>query len=135
MDLIDTYNSGNLFGKENNLELNIISKGHIEYSMQLEDKHMALHNVVHGGAIAGLMDALLSVAAFSSVANDNKHVATVEFKINYLKAVRNKCLLKGVGKVIKQGNRLIVCEGEIFDDSGDTVAKGIGTIIPIENKA
>lgn len=130
MDQIKRYNEGNLFGKENNLVLNILEKGHIEYTMQLEDKHMALPNVVHGGSIAGLMDAILSVAAFSIVAEDNKQVATVEFKINYLKAVKKKEILKGIGKVIKNGKRLMVTQGEIFDESGDIIAIGTGTIIP-----
>jgi len=132
MDQIIKYNDGNLFGKENNLVLKILGKGHIEYTMQLEDKHMALPKVVHGGAIAGLMDAILSVAAFSMVAEENKQVATVEFKINYLKAVKKKEILKGIGKVIKQGKRLIIVKGDIFNESGDIIAIGTGTIIQFQ---
>ncbi len=131
MDLIQAYTEGNSFGKENNLHLKVIEAGHIEYAMEVEDKHFALHNVVHGGAIAGLMDAILSVAAFSSVASEGKHVATVEFKINYLKAVRDKCTLKGIGKVIKKGSRLIYCEGEIYNENEELVANGQGTIMPL----
>lgn len=134
MDLIEKYNETNLFGKENNLELKVVSPGHIEYTMALEDKHMALPNVVHGGVLAGMMDAVLSVAAFSAVAEEGKHVATVEFKINYLKAVRNKQMLRGIGKVIKKGSRIIFVNGEIRD-SGDTiVATSTGTIMPYDNK-
>lgn len=130
MDLISQYNESNLFGKENNLVLKVLGKGYIEYTMQLADKHMALSNVVHGGAIAGLMDAVLSVAAFSAVAADSKHVATIEFKINYLKAVRDKVKLKGVGKVLKLGKRVIVTSGEIFDNNDNLVATGTGSIMP-----
>ena len=134
MDLIDRYNESNLFGKENNLILKVLDKGHIEYQMKLEEKHMALSDVVHGGAIAGLMDAVLSVAAFSQVADENKQVATVEFKINYLKSVKKKSILKGIGTVIKNGERLMVTKGEIFDEKGDLVAIGTGTIIPFQKK-
>lgn len=130
MNLISEYNKSNSFGKENNLTLKVISPGHIEYTMQVEQKHMALDNVVHGGAIAGLMDAILSVAAFSAVEKEGQYVSTVEFKINYLKAVRDKILLKGVGKVLKLGQRLIVSNGEIFDNENNLVAVGTGTIIP-----
>ena len=134
MDLIEKYNESNLFGKENNLILKVLGKGHIEYEMILEEKHMALPDVVHGGAIAGLMDAVLSVAAFSHVADENKQVATVEFKINYLKSVKKKSILKGVGTVIKNGERLMVTKGEIFDEKGDLIAIGTGTIIPFQRE-
>ena len=36
MDRIQEYNEGNLFGKENNLELKIISDGKIEYWMKIK---------------------------------------------------------------------------------------------------
>ena len=134
MELLIKYNESNLFGKENNLVLKVLDKGHIEYEMILEEKHMALPDVVHGGAIAGLMDAVLSVAAFSKVAEENKQVATVEFKINYLKSVKKKSVLKGIGKVIKSGERLMITKGEIYDEKGDLVAIGTGTIIPFQKK-
>lgn len=132
MDLISEYNKSNSFGKENNLSLQVISPGHIEYTMQIENKHMALNNVVHGGAIAGLMDAVLSVAAFSAVEKEGMHVSTVEFKINYLKPVSESIKLKGIGKVLKLGKRLIVTKGEIFDNENNMIAIGTGTIIPFK---
>ena len=132
MNLIDKYNEANLYGKANNLKLKVISKGHIEYRMQIEDQHLALPEVVHGGAIAGFMDAILSVAAFTATAEDNMGVATVEFKINYLKAVKKTGELLGVGKVIKHGKRILISQGEIFDQSGDLVAVGTGSIIPVQ---
>lgn len=98
--------------------------------MTLKDAHFALPDVIHGGAIAGFMDAIVSVAAFSSVADENKHVATVEFKINFLKAVRRKMELLGIGKVIQKGNKIIVVLGEIYNDDNQLVATGIGSIMP-----
>ena len=134
MDLIDIYNQNNLFGIENNLELKIISEGKIEYTMQLEKKHLALQDLVHGGAIAGFMDAVLSVAAFSAVSNKNKNVATIEFKINYLRPVRKLQILKGKGAVIKVGSKLLFVEGEIFNNENELVATGTGTIMQFERK-
>lgn len=134
MNLLEKYQKSNLFGQYNNLTLNVIEKGHIEYTMKVEDKHFALPGVVHGGAIAGLMDAVLSVAAFSAIYDQNKSVATVEFKINYLKTVRSPGELRGVGKIVSLGKRMIITHGDIFNDSGELVAVGTGSIIPIENR-
>ena len=132
MSLIEKYNTSNLFGKENNLQLTVIDKGHIQYTMQVEEKHMATPNVMHGGAIAGMMDALLSVAAFSAVADDNKHVATIEFKINYLRAVRKACMLKGIGKVIRLGSKIAFTEAEIRDEDNHLIATASGSIMILD---
>ena len=134
MDLIEIYNQGNHFGKANNLELKIISEGKIEYTMQLEEKHLALPELVHGGTIAGFMDAVLSVAAFSAVYKNNKNVATVEFKINYLKPIRKLQKLVGEGIVIKKGSKILFVEGEIFNAVNELVATGSGTIMQLERK-
>ena len=131
MEAIEKYNASNEFGWDNNYKLRIIGKGHIEYTMDLETRHLALPDLIHGGAIAGFMDAVLSVAAFSAVAEENKNVATAEFKINYLRPVRKPEKLRGVGKVLKHGQRTIVSSGEIFDQSGELVAVGTGTLIPM----
>ena len=134
MDLIEIYNQGNHFGKANNLELKIISEGKIEYAMQLDEKHLALPKLVHGGTIAGFMDAILSVAAFSAVYKNDKHVATIEFKINYLKPIKQLQKLIGKGIVVKKGSKILFVEGEIFNEADELVATGSGTIMQLERK-
>ena len=134
MDLLEQYNQGNHFGKANNLKLKIISEGQIEYSMQLEDKHLAVKDLIHGGAISGFMDAILSVAAFSAVYKKNKKVATVEFKINYLKPVRKLQILTGKGSVLKKGSKLLFVQGEIFDEANELITTGSGTIMQFDGK-
>ena len=131
MDLIQKYNQHNQFGIHNNLKLSIIEDGHIEYLMQLELKHFASETLVHGGTLAGLMDAILSVAAFSAIHKENKKVATVDFNINYLRPLTRKMEIRGVGKVVKKGKRIIVVKGEIYNDENQLVAIGNGNIIPI----
>ncbi|MEQ8324610.1 MAG: PaaI family thioesterase [Vicingaceae bacterium] len=134
MDLIDNYNQFNAFGKENKLQLEIIEPGHIQYTMELEEKHFATPTLIHGGALAGFMDAILSVAAFSALAVEGRGVATIEFKINYLKAVRQTGIIKGIGKIIRKGRRIVVVEGHILDSLGDLVAVGTGSIAPIDHQ-
>lgn len=134
MDLIEQYNQNNHFGKANNLQLKIISEGKIEYTMQLENQHLALNDLVHGGAISGFMDAILSVAAFSAVYKKNRNVATVEFKINYLKPIRKLQILTGKGSVLKKGSKLLFVNGEIYNDVNELVATGSGTIMQFDRK-
>jgi len=132
MDLIEHYNRSNHFGIHNNLELTVLDEGNIEYTMRLEKKHFATDNLVHGGTLAGFMDAILSVAAFTSVAAQNQKVATIEFKINYLRPILKEMQIRGVGNVIKKGKRIISVQGEIYDNENILIATGSGSIMPID---
>jgi acyl-coenzyme A thioesterase PaaI-like protein len=40
--------------------------------------------------------------------------------------------IRGLGKVIKKGKRIISVQGEIYDDENALVATGSGSIIPID---
>ena len=85
MDLIEIYHKTNHFGNENGMKLTIIEPGHIEYRMEILKKHLATQKAAHGGVMAAFMDGVLGVAALSEVKDEGKLVATVEFKINYIR--------------------------------------------------
>lgn len=119
----------------NELDLEVISPGHIKYLMPVKEKHLATPIAIHGGVLSAMMDAILGVASLSASCHDGKLVSTVEFKINYLAPARLGDVLVGEGKVIQKGNRLIIAEGDIRLQSTEKfIAKGIGTFsaYPIE---
>ena len=113
-NIIENYIENNHFGKHLGMEFKILEPGHVEYylnpSLQLE----AIEGMTHGGAIAGFMDGILGVAALSAVEHQNKLVATIEFKINYLKPIFTNQELIGTGKVLHLGKSTIVVEGKIM---------------------
>lgn len=133
--ILRLYNSINQYGTLNDLELEVISAGHIKYRMPVKEKHLATPIAIHGGVLSAMMDAVLGVASLSASCHDGKLVSTVEFKINYLAPARLGDVLIGEGKVIQKGNRLIIADGSIALESGDKmIAKGMGTFsaYPIE---
>ncbi len=130
--IIDWYNKVNQFGEDNGYHLSIIKPGEIEYEFTPNQKHQALPNYIHGGVIAGLMDAVLSVSGLSIVAADNMLVSTIEFKINYLSSVKLNEKLIAKGKVIRRGKRILVTEGMITGvDISDIKAVGNGSLSAI----
>tara|TARA_R110002050_G_scaffold102774_1_gene211573 strand:- start:8420 stop:8905 length:486 start_codon:yes stop_codon:yes gene_type:complete len=133
--ILKLYNSINKYGTLNELELEVISPGHIRYIMPVQEKHLATPIAIHGGVLAAMMDAVLGVASLSASCHDGKLVSTVEFKINYLAPARLGDILVGEGKVIQKGNRLIIAEGDIkLINTDKFIAKGMGTFsaYPIE---
>lgn len=113
-DIIENYIKNNLFGQHLGMHFKILEPGHIEYFLNPQKNLEAILGMTHGGAIAGFMDGILGVAALSQVEGDNKLVATIEFKINYLKPVLTNEPLLGIGKVIHQGKSALVVEGKIM---------------------
>lgn len=125
-ELLAYYNKYNNFGKILGKKLEILDQGHIRYTLKVTVQFQALPNMAHGGLLAAMMDGILGVAALSKVAEENKFVGTVEFKINYFKPVKVGSLLIGEGKVIQAGKSILVSEGQI-NVNGEMVAKGLGT--------
>jgi uncharacterized protein (TIGR00369 family) len=83
---------------------------------------------IQGGYLCAMLDECMSVACM--VASGMTHVApTAEMKTTFLRpGMPGK--LKGVGKVIRWGNRVAFTEGEIYDADGRLLAKATGTAIP-----
>jgi uncharacterized protein (TIGR00369 family) len=126
-DIIALYNKTNLFGQFMQMNYTIADSGEVIYNLKIREDLLATENAAHGGAIAALMDAVLGVTSLSAVAKENKLVATIEFKINYLKPAALGDSLTGKGKVIQQGKRILITEGEIFNQKMELIAKAIGT--------
>jgi uncharacterized protein (TIGR00369 family) len=128
--LLEVYQKVNKYGEVNGMKLTIEEPGRIMYEMKIEDMHLATPNTAHGGAVAGMMDGVIGVAALSVSAFENKLVSTVEFKINFLNPVYKGDILRGYGKVEQKGKRIIIASGEIFCINRDNViiAKAIGTL-------
>ena len=112
--LIEEYLRNNQIGQYLGMEFNIIEQGHVEYYLTTSKHLEAIKGMTHGGAIAGFMDGILGVAALSEVESENKLVATIEFKINYMKPVFTNEKLIGVGKVLQRGKSTLVVEGKIM---------------------
>lgn len=117
----------NKYDEFNDMKFEVHSPGAITYKMTIQEKHLSSPDTAHGAAIAGFMDCVLGLSALSfSIPSDNL-VATVEFKINYLKPVKLGEELIGAGKVVHSGKSLVISAGEVKNAEGELVALGQGT--------
>lgn len=132
--ILALYNEMNNFGRLMNMHFEVVQPGEIIYHIDITSDHLATREVAHGGALAGYMDAILGVAALSAIGDEGKLVSTIEFKITYLAPAHKGDKLKGLGKVIKKGKRMVFAEGEIINQNNEVIAKATGTFIayPVE---
>jgi uncharacterized protein (TIGR00369 family) len=125
--IIEAYKASNNFGNDLGMQLLQADKNGVVYELEIETKHLATPVAAHGGVIAALMDGTLGVAALAHAIDRQQVVSTVEFKINFTSPVSQGDTLRAEATVIHSGNRILVCEGYIYNQNKALVAKGTGT--------
>lgn len=88
------------------------------------------HGYFHAGGTSAIADSAGGYAGFSMFP-ENSSVLTVEFKINLLSPAQGEAL-EAIGKVVKSGRTLTICQLEVFSESSggrSLVAIGQQTLI------
>lgn len=132
---LDFFIKTNQFDHYNELKLSVLTPGHIEYTMEIKEKHLSSPGLCHGGVISSMMDAVLGCATLTHAFTQNCLCSTVELKLNFIAPVHLGDTLRGIGKIDHAGKSLVISSGEIFDlKTSKLVAKGMGTfnLYPIE---
>ena len=106
-----------------------VEETRIDYCrMRMPFKPELLHagGIVHGGAIASLMDAVL-VPAVGSVLGPKDRFSTVDLHVQYIGAVKDEDVV-AEGWVTKRGRSVVFCESEAIGAiSGRLIAKSVLT--------
>lgn len=88
---------------------------------------VTIGTVVHGGAIASLIDTAAMVAAWSEGELPAKaRGTTVNLTVAYLSAAQQEDL-RAVARVLRRGRNLVYLDVEVTGASGNAVAKGLVT--------
>ena len=96
-------------------------------AMPFTESLVTIGTVVHGGAIASLIDTTAMVAAWSGAALPEKlRGTTVGLSISYLTAASNEDL-QATARVLQRGKNLVYLDVEVRGASGTLVAKGMVT--------
>ncbi|GAG09908.1 unnamed protein product, partial [marine sediment metagenome] len=114
----------NPFGELIGLNFSECSKGYSRCSLEVAEKLLNPHKVLHGGVVYSLADTGMGAALYSELAEDEL-CATVEIKIAYFAAVTSGTLTCET-KVIHRSKRIAALESEIRND-GRLTAKAMGT--------
>jgi uncharacterized protein (TIGR00369 family) len=99
---LENFRKLNKFGEYNGHDYEVVKPGETTTTMTIKDMHLNSPGVAHGGSLAGMMDAVLGVAALTAAIVDGNLVSTVEFKINYFKPILLGDKLVGKGKVVRK---------------------------------
>jgi len=104
-----------------------MDKGMAAVVLPVTDRLKQLFGVVHGGAIASLIDSVIGLAV-NGYLEPGQQAATVEMNVNYLLPVREG-VLTATAAIVHQGRRTIVGTADVHNEKGRLVACGRATYI------
>ncbi|HEY4382942.1 MAG TPA: PaaI family thioesterase [Ktedonobacteraceae bacterium] len=95
--------------------------------LPFKDELVTIGTVVHGGAIASLLDTAAMVAAWSDAELPTKvRGSTVSLTVTYLAPAEREDL-QATARVLRRGRSLVYLDVEVHNPSGNIVAKGLVT--------
>jgi uncharacterized protein (TIGR00369 family) len=112
------------------IELEHIGSGSATLVLKVRKELTQNHGVVHGGAIASLIDTATAFAIISLIPA-RERVTTVDLTISYLRPVTGG-RLRAVAKVLRSGRRLLAVSAEVFDAGGKLTATALSTYIKLQ---
>ncbi|MGB3287711.1 MAG: PaaI family thioesterase [Burkholderiaceae bacterium] len=112
-----------------------IEPGEVRLTLPFRQELTQQHGFFHAGASSALADSAGGYAGFT-LFPEGSSVLTVEFKINLVAPARSDYLL-AVGKVLRSGRTLTICQMEVFGVTSkgrELVAVGQQTLMCMHGK-
>jgi uncharacterized protein (TIGR00369 family) len=114
------------------MELGEIHRGSACIRAEVRDSLKQNDGVMHGGAIASLVDTAAAFAVIT-VLGSGERATTVDLTVNYLRPL-TKGTAQAAARVQRVGGRLIAVYAELFDDSGNLAATALTTYLKLSPK-
>jgi uncharacterized protein (TIGR00369 family) len=126
-DLIRQFIPHSPFAAQLGIELQDIDDGRAVLRMPFDPSRTTYGDIVHGGAIATLIDIATMAAAWAGAPMPDKmRGVTVALSTQFLDAARAEDLV-AEGRVLRRGATLTACDVEVRGADGRPVARALGT--------
>jgi len=107
------------------INYDFFENGVCRMSLMPREEYFNPNHVLSGAVIYSMIDHGMGAALWSL--NPEEPTATIEIKINYLKAIKEITPLTGEVRVVEKKSRIAYLEGEVRTKSGTLVARATGT--------
>jgi uncharacterized protein (TIGR00369 family) len=107
----------------------VVEPGRVVFTCAPDESMRNAAGIIHGGVACMVLDTVAGCAVQTTLPA-GKAFASVEIKVNYLKAILLKSgLLTATGTVLKSGSRVAFAECVMTDESGALVATATSTLL------
>jgi acyl-CoA thioesterase len=121
------------FAKLLGIKLESVEPGLAVLSMPVREEFKQNHGVVHGGAIASLIDSAMAFAIIPLLAA-NERTTTVDLTIHYMRPLTQGST-RATARVVRAGRKVITVSAELFDDQGKLAATALSTYLRLGSDA
>lgn len=112
------------------LELGEVSPGDLSMHLDVREEIKQYQGVVHGGAVASLIDTAAAFAVITRL-DLNEHASTTDLTIHYLRPATTG-RLTARARVVRGGRRLLVLTVEVTNDQQILIATAVTTYIKLQ---
>jgi len=112
------------------LELGEVASGEATIHLTVRDELKQNQGVVHGGAVASLIDTASAFAVLTHI-EIHERVTTTDLTIHYLRPI-TEGRMAATARIVRGGRRLFVLSVEVRNDRNVLVATAVTTYIKIE---
>ncbi|WP_342511030.1 PaaI family thioesterase [Sporosarcina sp. FSL K6-1522] len=110
-------------------EVDNIEEGNVQLKLSVREELLNSNGSIHGGVHASMLDTILGIAICSVTKTS---CLTINLNVSYLNTSTSGELF-ATGRILKQGYRTAMAEGEIYDSNGVLLAKAVGTFKLLRN--
>ena len=118
------------FAKLLGLEMGELKTGEATLHLTVRDELKQNQGVMHGGAVASLIDTASAFAVVTQLEPDER-VTTTDLTIHYLRPIVSG-RLSATARIVRGGRRLFVLSIEVINDQQKLVATAITTYIKLQ---
>ena len=112
------------------LQLGELRDGEVCIHLDVRDELKQNQGVVHGGAIASLIDTAAAFAVLTRI-EITERVTTTDLTIHYLRPVTSG-RMTATARIVRGGRRLFVLSVEVTNDANQLVATAVTTYIKVQ---
>jgi uncharacterized protein (TIGR00369 family) len=109
------------------IEIVSLARGEAVLSMPVRPDLTRMEGILHGGALASLMDSA-SAFAVLTLLEPGEQTLTVDLTLHFMRPV-SEGLVEARGRVLRAGRRVFTVSIEASDDSGKSVATALTTYL------
>ncbi|HMJ26501.1 MAG TPA: PaaI family thioesterase [Pyrinomonadaceae bacterium] len=112
------------------LELGEMSPGDLSLHLDVREEIKQYQGVVHGGAVASLIDTAAAFAVITRL-DSHEHASTTDLTIHYLRPATSG-RLTARARVVRGGRRLLVLTVDVTDDQQILIATAVTSYIKLQ---
>jgi uncharacterized protein (TIGR00369 family) len=110
-----------------NGKLIYVERGAVTMRWVVREEAINAAGILHGGIQAAMLDEVMGTAV-ATLDLPEFHIS-IDLNVTFLGRAKLGDSLTGIGRVIREGKRVVYCEGDLLDANGKLMARASSSLI------